>query len=153
MKKMVQNLLADRFQLRFHRESREVPILAVSLGKTAPNLFPPKEGETRSIRISPQMGEDQKIVSYHVVATRFSFKQLNETFSRQLGRVIVNETGLEGDFDFTLDMTPDEERPNPLDPSLVIAAMQRQLGLTVKSRKCAVDFLAIDHAQEVAAGN
>jgi uncharacterized protein (TIGR03435 family) len=153
MKLMTRTLLADRFQLKFHRETREVPVIVISLGKTAPKLFPPKEGEQYSIRMEPQMGPDGKVVSWHVVATRFSFAQLNETFSRQLERVIVNRTGIEGDFDFTLDMTPDENRPNPLDPSIVIAAMRDQLGLMVKSQKAPVDFLVIDSAEKVTAGN
>ena len=153
MRMMTRTLLAERFKLKFHRETREVPVLVVSLGKTAPKLFPPKEHESYSIRIEPQMGPDRKVASWHVVATRFSFAQLNETFSRQLERVIVNQTGMEGDFDFTLDMTPDENRPNPLDPSIVIAAMRDQLGLTVKTQKGPVEFLVIDSAEKVAAGN
>jgi uncharacterized protein (TIGR03435 family) len=153
MKRMTQALLAERFQLKFHHERRDAPVLVLSLGKNAPKLFPPKEGETHGLRIVPQTDQDQKIVSYHVVATRFSFKQLNQTFARQLERVIVNETGLEGDFDFTLDFTPDENRPNPLDPSLVVTAMRDQLGLTVKTQKGPVDFLVIDDAQKIASGN
>jgi uncharacterized protein (TIGR03435 family) len=155
MKRMAQTLLADRFKLRFHRESREVPVVIISLGKTAPKLFPPKEGETHSIHIMPLMGPgpDQKATSFHVVATRYTLAQLNEVFSRQLGRVIVDQTGLQGDFDFALDMTPDEDRPNPLDPAIVLAAMRDQLGLTVKSQKAPVDFLVIDSAEKVVAGN
>jgi len=153
MKRMVQTLLGERFKLKVHRETRDVPVVVISLGKTAPKLFPPKEGETHSIHVAPQMGPDNKIVSFHVVATRFTLAQLNETFSRQLGRVIVDQTGLQGDFDFTLDMTPDEDRPNPLDPSIVLGAMRDQLGLTVKSQKSSVDFLVIDSAEKVLAGN
>jgi uncharacterized protein (TIGR03435 family) len=153
MKRMAQTLLAERFQLKFHRETRDVAVVAISLGKTAPKLFPPKEGETHSIHIAPQMGPDQKIVSFHVVATRFTLAQLNETFARQLGRVIVDQTGLQGEFDFTIDMTPDEDRPNPLDPSIVLGAMRDQLGLTVKSQKAPVDFLVIDSVEKVVAGN
>jgi len=153
MKRMAQTLLAERFQLKFHRETREVPVVTVSVGKTPPKLFPPKEGETHSIHIEPQTSPDQKIVSFHVVATRFTLAQLNETFARQLGRVIVDQTGLEGEFDFSIDMTPDEDRPNPLDPSIVLGAMRDQLGLTVKSQKAPVDFLVIDSAEKVAAGN
>jgi uncharacterized protein (TIGR03435 family) len=153
MKRMVQTMLADRFKLKFHRENREVPVVIISQGKTAPKLFPPKEGETHSIRIMPQMGQDQKIASFHVVATRFTLAQLNDVFSRHLERVIVDQTGLQGDFDFTLDMTPDEDRPNPLDPAIVLAAMRDQLGLTVKSQKAPVDFLVIDRAEKVVAGN
>jgi uncharacterized protein (TIGR03435 family) len=153
MKLMTRTLLAERFKLKFHRETRDVPVIVISLGKTAPKLFPPKEEEKYSMRIEPQMGPDGKIASWHVVATRFTFAQLNETFSRQLERVIVNRTGMEGDFDFTLDLTPDENRPNPLDASIIIATMRDQLGLMVKSQKAPVDFLVIDNADKVMAGN
>jgi bla regulator protein blaR1 len=153
MKMMVQALLADRFHLKLHHESRELPVYVVSAGKTAPKLFPPKEGEVHSLRVMPQVGTDQKVSSFHIVATRFSLTQLNDTFARQLGRVIVNQTGLDGDFDFTMDLTPDEGRPNPLDPSLLIEAMRGQLGLILKSEKAAVDFLVIDGAEKVAAEN
>ena len=153
IKLMVQTLLADRFQLKLHHDSKELPVYVISLGKTAPKLFPPKEGETHSIQIAPQMGPDQKVASFHITATRFSLTQLTDTFARQLGRVIVNKTGLDGDFDFTMDLTPDDSQPNPLDPSLLINAMRGQLGLNLQSQKAPVDFLVIDSAEKVAAGN
>jgi uncharacterized protein (TIGR03435 family) len=153
MKLMAQALLQDRFKLKFRMEKREVPVVVVSVGKTAPKLFPPKEGETHGIRVMPVTDPDRKVMSYHVVGTRFTLEQLNETFARQLGRVIVDETGLKGDFNFTLDMTPDESRPNPLDPSIILTAMRDQLGLNVTSKKAPVQFLVIESAEPVAAGN
>jgi uncharacterized protein (TIGR03435 family) len=153
MKLMTQTLLADRFQLKVHHEKKVLTVYVISVGKTAPKLFPPKDGETHSLRVSPQMGPDQKLASFHVAATRFSLTDLTDTFARQLGRVIVNQTGLEGDFDFTLDLAPDDSRPDPLDPSLLIAGMRDQLGLTLTSQKSSVDFLVIDNAEKVAAGN
>jgi uncharacterized protein (TIGR03435 family) len=153
IKLMMQTLLADRFHLMVHHERKEAPVYIISVGESAPKLFPPKEGETHAIRITPQMGPDQKIASYHVAATRFSLTQLTDTFARQLGRVIVNQTGLSGDFDFTLDLTMDEGRPNPLDPSLLISAMRGQLGLALKAQKAAVDYLVIDSAEKVVAEN
>jgi len=153
MKQMVQTLLAERFLLKLHHESKELPVYMISAGKTAPKLFPPKEDEAHSLRIVPQTGPDQKVSTYHIVATRFSLAQLDDTFARQLGRVIVNKTGLDGDFDFTLDLTPDESQPNPLDPSLLIDAMRGQLGLNLKSERAIVDFLVIDGAERVVAGN
>ncbi len=152
-KLMVQTLLAERFGLKFHREKKKLPVYVISVGKSAPKLFPPKDGEIHSIRITPQMGPDQKIVSYHTVATRFSLSQLTDTFARGLGRVFVNETGLSGDFDFTLDLTPDDSRPNPLDPSILITAMREQLGLSLKSQDALVDYFVIDSADKVVAGN
>ena len=153
MKWMVRALLAERFQLKFHRETREAPILILMPGKTPPKLFPPKDDEKHSLKIIPKTNDDRKVISYRVVATRFSFAQLNQTFARQLGRVIVNQTGLDGDFDFELELTPDENTPNPLDPSLVVSAMRDQLGLTLKSQKGPVDYLVIDSAEKVTAGN
>ncbi len=152
-KLMVQTLIADRFALKFHREKKKLPVMVVSVGKTAPKLYPPKDDEIHSIHITPIMDKDQKAASFHVVATRFSLSQLTDTFARALGRVFVNETGLDGDFDFVLDLTPDEGRPNPLDPSLLINAMREQLGLSLKSQDAVVDFLVIDSAEKVAAGN
>jgi uncharacterized protein (TIGR03435 family) len=153
MKQMAQTLLAERFKLKFHRESREVPVVVVSVGKTAPKLFPPKEGEPHSLHVDPRTSSEGNVISYHVVGTRFSFAQLNETFARQLGRVIVDRTGLQGDFDFALDLTPDEHSPNPLDPTLILSAMQDQLGLVVKSQRAPVEFLVIDSVEQVVAGN
>ena len=153
MKLMTQALLAERFKLKFHHETRKLPVYVISVGKTAPKLFAPKEGEPHSLRVAPQTGPDQKVASYRVIATRFSLTQLTDVFARQLDRVIVNETGLTGDFDFTLDLTPDDSRTSPLDPSLLIAAMREQLGLTLKSQDAPVDFLVIDSAEKVAAEN
>ena len=153
MKLMAQRLLADRFQLKVHHESKDLSVLVVSVGKTAPKLFPPKEGETHSLRFAPQTGTDQKVVGYHLVATRYSLAQLNDAFARQLGRVIVNKTGLDGEYDFTMDITMDDGQSNPRDPSVLLNAMKDQLGLTVKSDKIPVDILVIDSAEKVAAGN
>ncbi len=153
MRHMVQTLLADRFKLKVRHESKELSVLVVSLGKGAPKLYPPKDEEVHAIRIGQQTGADQKVTSYHVVATRFSLTQLTDTFARQLGQVIVNDTGMKDDYDFTLDLAMDESRPNPLDPTLLLTAMREQLGLTVKSQKAPVDFLVIDAVEKVVAGN
>ncbi len=152
-KLMVRTLLAERFGLKLHHEQKKLPVYIVSLGKGAPKLFPPKEEEKHSIHITPKADGDQKPTSYHVEATCFSLTQLTDTFARQMGRVFVNETGLNGDFDFTLDLTPDENRPNPLDPSLLLTAMREQLGLSLKAQDGMVDVLVIDDARKVTAGN
>lgn len=152
-KRMVQTLLAERFGLKFHREKKKLSVYVICVGKSTPKLLPPKDEEIHSIRIVPQMDADQKIAFYHVIATRFSLSQLTDTFARQIGRVFVNETGLDGDFDFTLDLTPDENTHNPLDPSVLMAAMRDQLGLSLKSQDALVDYFVIDSVEKVAAGN
>ena len=153
MKLMTRALIEERFQLKAHLEKKTQLVYVITTGKTAPKLYPPKDGEVHALRVSPQMGPDQKVLSHRVTATRFSLTQLTDTFARQLGRVIVNQTGLDGDFDFTIDLTPDEGRPNPLDPALLLSALREQLGLAVTSQKAAVDFLVLDSAEKVVAGN
>jgi uncharacterized protein (TIGR03435 family) len=153
MKLMLRTLLAERFHLQIHHETKVAAALVLTLGKTAPKLYPPKPEEVHSIRILPKTGDGEKVVSYHVVATRFSIGQLMDTFARQMGSVIVNRTGLEGDYDFTLDMTPDENQPNPLDPGHILNALREQLGLVVKTEKVPVDYLVIDGAERVAREN
>ena len=153
MRLMLQSLLADRFKLKVHRETKELSAYVISLGKTPPKLFSPKDGETRALRVSTTQGPDQKIASYHLIATRFSIQQFADTFSRQLGSIVVNKTGFDGEFDFTMDLTPDENRPSPVDPTLLITAMREDLGLTLKSQRTEVDFLVIDSAVKVVAGN
>jgi uncharacterized protein (TIGR03435 family) len=153
MKLMMRSLLADRFKLKLHHETKDLLAYVISVGKTSPKLFPPKEGESRSLRFAPQMGPDQKIASYRLFATRFSLAQLSDTFARQLGRVIVDETGLKGEYDFNLEIAADEGGRGPMDPAVLFNALREQLGLTLKSEKKAVDVLAIDGAEKVVAGN
>jgi uncharacterized protein (TIGR03435 family) len=153
MRAMVQTLLEERFKLKLHPEKKKVLAYVLSKGKNEPRLYAPKDVEPHAMRISPVMGPDQKIVSYHITVTRFSLAQLTDTMARQLGRVLVNETGLDGEFDFTMDFTPDEERPNPLDAGIVLTAMREQLGLVVTSKTTEVKFVEIESAERVAAGN
>jgi uncharacterized protein (TIGR03435 family) len=153
MKLMAQMLLADRFRLKLHHESRSISAYVISAGKAAPKLSPAKDGETHSVRFAPRMSAGEKISSYHIIITRFSLSQLSDTFARQLGRPIVNQTGLDGEYDFELELTPDESRPSPTDPAFLLSALRDQLGLTVKSEKIPMDILVIDSADKVEAGN
>ena len=152
IKAMVRTLLADRFPLQLHHEPKEISAYVISTGKAAPKLFPPKPDEIHGIHIAQETGPGQKRNTFRVIAMRYSLAQLADTFARQLGSVIVNKTGLDGEFDFSFDLTPDDSHPSPGDPILMIAAMREQLGLTVKYEKTVVEFYHIDGAEK-AAGN
>ena len=152
MKRMVQTLLADRFKLKLHRESKDLSAYVITVGKTAPKLAPPKDDETNSLQFAPQTVPNQRS-SYHLLFTRFTLQQLCDLFARQMDSLVVNQTGLNGEYDFALDLTPDETRPNPVDSTLLMTAMREQLGLTLKSQKIPVDTLVIDSVEKVAAGN
>ena len=153
MKLMAQSLLENRFHLKYRHESKDAPVLVLTAGKTPPKLYPPKPDEQTSMKMVPQTGENQKIISYRIIGTRFSFLQLNLTFARVLDRVLVNQSGIEGDFDFSFDLSPDTDRPNPLDHDLLIAALREQLGFVVKAQKAPVDYYVIENIDKTAAGN
>ncbi len=127
MKLMVRALLADRFQLKLHHERKPTSAYVISVGKTAPKLFPSKDGEAT---LSNSRSGWVPIRSWrvpHRLPHGSRSAQLTDAFARQLGSVIVNNTRLDGEFDFTLDLTPDDSRPNPMDPTLLLTAMQEQL--------------------------
>jgi uncharacterized protein (TIGR03435 family) len=153
MKLMTRTLLEERFKLKLHHETKKTSVYVIGVGKTPPKLFPPKDGEQHTLHGTPKMDADHKAAGFHLVATRFSIQQLIDTFARQLGRVMVNETGLNGEYDFSMDLIPDENSTNVMEPSILMAAMREQLGLTLKSQEASVDFLVIDSAEKVVAGN
>lgn len=151
MRTMVQTLLAERFKLQMHRETKKMVAYVIAKGKGEPRLYAPKEGEAHSMQMAPVMGPDQKVAAYRITATRYSLAQLTDTFARQIDRVIVNETGMNGEYDFTLEITP-SPGPNPIDVELLLTVMREQLGLSVTSRSSDVDFYAIEGAERVKSG-
>ena len=81
------------------------------------------------------------------------FVRVGEVLREAAERELAEETGLDGEYDFTMDLTPDESSPSPLDPAHLINAMREQLGLSLKSQDALVDFFVIDRAERVVAGN
>jgi uncharacterized protein (TIGR03435 family) len=76
--------------------------------------------------------------------------------STQLDRSVLDKTGLDGNYDFTLEWTPDRPSkdyvpdtppPDPSGPS-IFTALQRQLGLKLESQKGPVEFLRVEHAEK-----
>lgn len=153
MKQMARTLLEERFGLKLHRESKEMPAYVISVGKNSPKLFPPKDGETHDMRFSETPGGNQKTPSYRITATRYTLPQLADVFARRMDRVIVNRTGMDGEYDFTLDLTPDENHQSPVDQTLLLDALRRQIGLDVRSEKTAVDYYTIEGAGKAALAN
>jgi uncharacterized protein (TIGR03435 family) len=86
-----------------------------------------------------------------MLAEAASMKDLAYKLSRLLGRPVVNNTGLDGNYDFKLEWTPDAGAPAPdrqpveasIGPSL-FSALQQQLGLRLEATKGPVDILVID---------
>jgi len=134
---MLRNLLADRFKLKLHRESKEVPIYALVAATNGPKLAASTPGTQGSIGMS-QGHLSGKGVPLAALADRLS----GPVF--QLGRPVVDRTGINGIYDFTLDWAPDTApEANDFGPSL-LTALQEQLGLRLEAQKGSVEVLVVD---------
>ena len=151
MKLMFQTLLADRFQLKTHRETKELPVYAVTVGKNGPKL---SKADPAGKGTQMSMGRGQ------LKAKKASIEQLAKLLGNQLGRTVLDKTGLAGDFDFELTWTPDVtgplgpkeggvDGPPPVDPGgpSIFTAIQEQLGLKLESQKGPVEILVIDSVE------
>ena len=157
MKIMIQKLLADRFQLKFHREKRELNVYAIQVGKNGPKLTK-SAADPKGL---PGLG-------FRALGALNAFNatmgDLASTFQTTvLDRPVVDETGLDGHYDFQLNWTPDETQfaglgikvPPPSDkpdaPPDLGAALQQQLGLKLATTKAPVEVLVIDHLEKPSA--
>lgn len=133
---MLQHLLEDRFQLKWHHDDREDHGFALVVAKGGPKLQESKEGEVTSL--GPfNKGNPTVTLSPH----KFSMAMLTNFLSTfGPGGTVTDETGLTGDYDFTLTY-------NEADGPSANTALQRQLGLRLEPRKVVNSYFVIDSAQ------
>ncbi len=169
--RMLRALLTDRFKLTIHRETRELPVYALVIAKNGPRLQEAKPGDTYPNGIKGPDGRAGTGMMFgmgrgSLTGQGIPISNLVRSLSRQLGRTVVDKTGLAAKYDFTLKWTPDESpgsmfkglgpgpqdaaSPPPPDPSgpSIFTAVQEQLGLKLESQKGPVEILVIDHAEQ-----
>jgi uncharacterized protein (TIGR03435 family) len=174
MTSLLQSLLEDRFKLKLHRETRELPVYVLTVAKGGPKFQQSKEKSCTTfnwIRNSPPPGQ---IASIHCGAAELTNAQLNRTLdavgismtgatpdapgltwflSRELDRIVIDKTGLTGLFDFYLEwnraatLNKAATSADPDNPSL-FTALPDQLGLKLTPEKGPVEILVIDHAEK-----
>jgi uncharacterized protein (TIGR03435 family) len=139
--RMLQALLEERFQLKLHREIREMPVYALVVAKNGPKLHAAKvEGETEI------GGADGHRFSGKGVTMKMFAGALSR--SQPWDRPILDMTGLTGAFDISLDFARDDGAA-PADSAAgpsIFAALQEQLGLKLEPRKSPMEVLVIDSA-------
>jgi uncharacterized protein (TIGR03435 family) len=132
----MQSLLAERFNLKFHWETRELTVYAMVTAKTGPKLKAKGEGEMAAMNTSGGAGGS------HLTATAASMDMLARYIGNRLDRIVLDKTNLTDAYDFTLDWAP-VQTPDSSSPSLV-TALAEQLGLKLESQKSPVKVLVID---------
>ena len=138
----LQRLLADRFQLKVHRETKEMPIYILSLAKGGSKLKAlPDDGKPGG-GLSSRRTDDGK---RELVAQKLTAPALTRYLSGQIGRTIIDQSGLTGKYDFKLTWAPD--MGDTTGPS-VFTALQDQLGLKLDSSKGPVEVVVVESAQK-----
>jgi uncharacterized protein (TIGR03435 family) len=150
MSQRLQDLLADRFQVKLAHETRELPIYNLVLAKSGLKIQESTIDEDHRIM---QMGRGRVIVK------GANMSSLAVQLSQQLGRTVVDKTGLTANYDFTLNWTPDTpvgpdgpKDPPGADPNgpTLFTAIQEQLGLKLESAKGPVAVLVIGTVEKPA---
>jgi uncharacterized protein (TIGR03435 family) len=144
VRRMLQSLLTERFQLKLHRETQERPVYALVVAKNGPKLkesAPDKEPST-------SVGGGR---TSHLTMTRATMEQFAVQLSTSgLDRPVVDKTGLAGHYDITLNWIPEfagPPAPNS-DGVNVFTAVQEQLRLKLETEKAPIEILVIDHAEK-----
>ncbi|HXB68951.1 MAG TPA: TIGR03435 family protein [Candidatus Acidoferrales bacterium] len=154
--RMLQALLADRFKLALHRETKEARIYALAVAKNGSGL--PK-GLQKAESTSGLTGNSSR--TRHHAAGNVTMAQFADYLAQQVGRVVLDQTGLGGPFAIALDWVADDgANPEPATgadgaaagPSLFMA-LQEQLGLRLGAQRGPVEMLVIDRAEKVPTEN
>ncbi len=137
---MLQALLAERFKLVVHRETKELPIYALVAGKNGPKF-----------RAAPDDGSPAEIGSgggHQIKAHHISMKLLAATLQGYIGDTVLDETGLTGLYDLNVDFNVDESKS--FEGPTIFDAVQR-VGLKLEPRKGPVEVVVIDHVEKPSA--
>jgi uncharacterized protein (TIGR03435 family) len=174
---MLQNLLAARFHLALHRETKELQGYELTIGKTAPKLKPstedgpdvqPMQAPKRDANGFPQLTapglvlmegvRGTSVVSF-LTARAQPLSALVEMISKDFRLPVIDGTGMAGKFDFNLEFGPQAPgavTPDTADDSAaanLVNAIPRQLGLRLASKKIPTDILVIDRADKIPTEN
>jgi uncharacterized protein (TIGR03435 family) len=171
---MLQTLLADRFKLGLHRETRELPVFALTATKGGPKLAAPMGGACNETMPPPDAARQQPIAppcgpGIFKAGTGLTMQGINLTMAkftgflgRTIGREVIDRTGFTGKFDLHLEFAFDDaiaglphpsragdadQSADPLLRASITIALRDQLGLRLEATKGPVEVLVIDHVE------
>jgi uncharacterized protein (TIGR03435 family) len=142
---MLQTLLADRFNLKFHREMRELPVYAMVIGKSGVK-FKESPPEKPSRTYGGVNGRNQ-----YMEYSQGTMEMVADGIG--VDRPVIDKTGLTGKYDIRLEATPEfriNNNPQP-DDLRIFDAIQQQLGLKLEPQKANIEVLVVDHMDKPSA--
>lgn len=155
-RQMLQRMLAERFQVRVHRDSREANTYQLTVARGGLKVSPSEEADGKG---SASAGRGK------IIGQKISMAQLAGMLSNALGQTVADGTGVKGFFDVNLEWTPDESQPVVTKPGVfpppaapaestgpsIFGALQEQMGLKLEARKATVEVLVVDAAERPSA--
>jgi uncharacterized protein (TIGR03435 family) len=156
---MVLALLQQYFRMEFHRSTKPREVLALVVAKGGAKLKRSDDDETAALQAA---GPDSTLHATNMSAGRYSsvagqMFELAGSLSFDLQKLVIDETGLTGYYDFKLTWKPGPGESLPGGPRAegpsIYSALQSQLGLRLKSTKEPVNVIAIDHIETPAESN
>lgn len=159
-REMFRAVLAERFGLKFHRETRPLPVYELVVAKGGHKLKPPCEGETATVAgVAPAEGSgdvaNARGEAARTLETRLAgfasckqnLAQLVTQVRRSVDRPVIDKTGLKGDYSISLHWSPDNS-PDRTGGPTIWTALQEQLGLKLAASRDQVEVLVIDRAEK-----
>jgi len=151
---MLQQLLADRFQMKVHLRTEVLPIYELVVAKGGPKITalepPGPDPDTDKNKEFKGMGRgNMRMSNTELSAHDVSLDRLAYSLSGRLSRTVVDKTGLTGNYDLSLTWSPDDGSTTASDSSApsLFTALQEQLGLRLQPAKGPVETLVVDHVE------
>jgi bla regulator protein BlaR1 len=145
---MEQSLLATRFGLKVHFETRDMPVYALVAAKSGAKLTPAKEGEQENISVSGDAEASELKASAAKLDDLVRLLQMQPDAG---GRMLINQTELAGTYNFALrwsrEASGSDNGAPPSDAPSFFTALQEQLGLRLVPTKAPVEVIVIDHIE------
>jgi uncharacterized protein (TIGR03435 family) len=149
---MFQTLLADRFKLKVHRETREVTVYELVAAKNGPRLKAAQAGSRIAVDDRPLsagrggvvMGRDGR----HLAGKGGTMDQIVRALVGELRAPVVDRTGLTGTFDFDVRFVAENNPPDAEPGPSLATAIQEELGLRLEKSKGPVEVVVIDHLEK-----
>jgi len=157
---MLQSLLAERFGLKIHRESRESRDYSLVVGKNGHKMkeSAPADDASRRPRSMERVQRDRATMT----ARERTMSELANSLSYVLKCTVTNETGLTAKYDFTLTFSTEGLNMGPVPPPLgsngapaadveappdLFSAVQSQLGLKLEPKKGTIEMIVVEHLE------
>jgi uncharacterized protein (TIGR03435 family) len=157
-KAMLLAILKDRFHLQAHLETKTLPVFDLTVAKGGPKFTGATGADTHAAMVKNGLttGGSMLVNNGELTANAVPLSSLTYSLSGEVGRTIIDKTGLTGKYDFELKWTPERAAASGADngqtddqnsASSLFTALQEQLGLKLQSSKGPVETLVVDHVE------